>query len=236
MTPGFNTSSSTTENCSTCEDRSCAASALLETELAFLHGSCLESSFIKGDVIIHQGSVSSQIVYVRSGLVLEYIRGENGKNQIIQIVKSRSYLGLPSLFSDHINHYSYKALEDLKVCYIGIEPFNELIRKNGKFAYELLVSVCQDSLNSHHRFLNINVKQTFGKVADALQYFSRIIFESNAFDLSLTRSEIGALVNVSRESTSRAMNKFQNDGIIMVTGNHYEILKPDVLEQISRNG
>ncbi len=233
---GLNAIKSTTVNCSTCEDRSCAAAALLDTEIDLLSGSCLESRFRKGDVIIHQGSMLSQIIYVRSGLVLEYIRGESGRNQIIQIVKSRSYLGLPSLFGNRINHYSYKALEDLKVCFINIESFNELIRKNGSFAYEILVSVCQDSLNSHHRFLNINIKQTYGKIADALLYFASIIFESNTFELSLTKTEIGALANVSRESASRAMNKFQNDGIILVKGNNYKILKPDVLEQISRSG
>nr|NQU92576.1 Crp/Fnr family transcriptional regulator [Bacteroidota bacterium] len=224
------------ESCAICKDRSCAVSILNDSELELLEQNCSEGMFRKDEIIFHQGSIISHIVYVRTGLVLEYLKGNSGRNQIIQIVKNRSYLGLPSLFGDRVNNYSYKALEALTVCYIDINTFKNLIKTNGNFAYEILVSVCQDSLNSHHRFLNINAKQTFGKVADALLYFARVIFENNTFELSLTRSDIGALIGISRESTTRALNKFQTEGIIRTTSSKFEILKPHMLQKISESG
>jgi len=224
------------ESCAICKDRSCAVSILNDSELELLEQNCSEGMFRKDEIIFHQGSIISHIVYVRTGLVLEYLKGNSGRNQIIQIVKNRSYLGLPSLFGDRVNNYSYKALEALTVCYIDINTFKNLIKTNGNFAYEILVSVCQDSLNSHHRFLNINAKQTFGKVADALLYFARVIFENNTFELSLTRSDIGALIGISRESTTRALNKFQTEGIIRTTNSKFEILKPHMLQKISESG
>ncbi len=225
-----------TDSCKLCADRFCAVSALSSGQLDLLQQNYREVSIGKNHHIYHEGSLTSHIVYLRNGLVLEYKKGENGREQIVQIIKSKSYLGLHSLFGDQVNHYSYRALEDIKVCYIDVEAFKNLVRNNGDFAYEILVSVSKESLNSHHRFLNINAKQTYGKVADALLYFSRVIFESNQFELPLTRDEFGSLVGITRESTTRALTKFQKEGFIRLSGQRIEMLQPAQLEKISKTG
>lgn len=227
---------STSGGCASCSERFCAVSSLTDNQLDLLQDNCTELIIRKSDHIYHQGSLTSHIVYLRSGLVMEYKKSSNGREQIVQIIKSRSYLGLHSLFGDRVNHYSYKALQDIRVCYIDVEAFKNLVRVNGDFGYEILVSVSKDSLNSHHRFLNINAKQTYGKVADALLYFGRVIFEADDFMLPLTREEFGSLVGITRESTTRALTKFQHDGIIHIAGSQISILNPGQLEQISKTG
>lgn len=226
----------TRKACKNCKERFSAISKLSDQEIDLLQESCHESELSKGEVIFHQGSITSHIVYVRSGLVLEYQKRQNGRDQIIQIVKSRSYLGLHSLFGDSINRYSYRALENLKICYINVEAFKQLIRQNGSFAYEILVSVSRDSLSKNYRFLSFHAKQTYGKVADALLYFANVIYENDEFILSITRSDIGALIGISRESTTRAMNKLQQDNVIEMSGNKIRIKSREALEKISKTG
>ncbi len=223
-------------SCKLCKERFCAISLLSDQQLKQLQYNCQETELQKNHHIYHQGSLAPQIVYLRTGLVLEYIKGNGGRDQIVQIVKSRSYLGLHSLFGDRINHYSYKALSNIKVCYIDVETFKNLVKQNGDFGYEMLVSISKDSLNSHHRFRSINAKQTFGKVADALLYFGNVIFEDNNFNLPLTRDEFGSLVGITRESTIRALTKFQNEGFVKIAGSQISILQPEQLEKISRTG
>jgi CRP-like cAMP-binding protein len=223
-------------SCKFCHERFCAVSSLTDDQLDKLQYNCREIVLKKNAHIYHQGSLTSHIVYLRSGLVMEYKQNEKGRDQIVQIVKSRSYLGLHSLFGDRVNHYSYKALEDIKVCYIDVDAFKELVRGNGDFGYEILVSVCKDSLNSHHRFLNNTSKQTYGKVADALLYFSNVIFEKDHFTLPLTREEFGSLIGITRESTTRALTKFQHEGFISTSGAEISLLQPGELEKISKRG
>lgn len=222
--------------CKYCQERFCAVASLTEPQLDNLQRNCRDIILRKNEHIYHQGSLTSHIVYLRSGLVMEYKRSNNGRDQIVQIVKGRSYLGLHSLFGDRVNHYSYKALEDVKVCYIDIEAFKQLVRENGDFGYEILVTVSKDSLSSHHRFLNINAKQTFGKVADALLYFANVIFEKNDFNLPLTRDEFGSLVGITRESTTRALTKFQKEGFITISGSRICLVNPEQLQSISKTG
>ena len=223
-------------HCRECKVKSCAAAVLNAVELDKVNENSREAEFKKGDIIIHEGSLNSNIIYLKSGLVKEYVRTSSQKEQILQIVKKFSYLGLPSLFGDRVNHYSYAALEDIRVCYIDISIFNKLIRENGEFAYQILVSVSRDSLNNFHRFMSQSQKKTYGKVADALLYFSRIIYEDREFDIPFTRQELADLIGISRESATRVLLKLKDDGILSVDERHVQINDLDLLHQISRNG
>ncbi len=222
--------------CRDCQEKSCAAAVLNMNELDLVNENSREAEFKKGDIILHEGTLTSHIIYLKSGLVKEYIKNASDKEQILQIVKKYTYLGLPSLFGDRINHYSYAALEDIKVCYIDINLFNRLVRQNGGFAYEILVSVSRDSLNNFHRFVNQSQKKTYGRVADAILYFSTIIYESPDFDIPFSRQELADLIGISRESATRVLTKFKEDGILGLKGKTVRIENMDLLQQISKNG
>jgi CRP-like cAMP-binding protein len=180
--------------------------------------------------------MTSHIIYLKSGIVKEYQKGPGDKEQILQIVKKFTYLGLPSLFGARINHYSYAALEDITVCYIDLQTFNRLVKQNGSFAFEILVSVSRDSLNNFHRFMSQSQKKTFGRVADALIYFSKIIYESDSFEIPFSRQEFADLIGISRESATRVLIKFKAEGLLRLEGRMIEIVKPELLQQISKNG
>ena len=222
--------------CRDCKEKSCAAAILHVKEIDLISENSRATEFRKGDIMVHAGSMTSHIIYLKSGLVKEYVKGANEKEQILQIVSKFTYLGLPSLFGDRVNHYSYAALTDVTVCYIDVNIFNQLIRANGNFAYEILISVSRDSLNNFHRFMSQSQKKIFGRVADAIIYFSKIIFEQESFELPFTRQEFADLIGLSRESATRVLTKFKDDGILSINGRNISILKPDMLLQISKHG
>lgn len=222
--------------CQDCSEKSCAVALLEIQDLELLNQNSRESEFKAGEVILHEGTLTSHIIYLKSGLVKEYHKLPNNKEQILQIVKRLSYLGLPSLFGDRVNHYSYAAMTDIRVCYIDMNVFQAFIRGNGNFAYEILVSVSRDSLNNFHRVMSQSQKRAYGKVADALQYFSSYVFESDSFELPFTRQEFADLIGISRESTSRVLAHFHEEGLLQVDSKNIRIIKPEKLSSIGKNG
>ena len=222
--------------CRDCKEKSCAAAVLNLSEIDLVNDNRSETEFKKGEIILHEGSMTSHIIYLKSGLVKEYIKGSSEKEQILQIVKQYSYLGLPSLFGAKVNHYSYAALEDIKVCYIDVGVFNQLVKQNGKFAYEILVSVSRDSLNNFHRFMSQSQKKTYGRVAEAILYFAKIIYEALEFEIPFTRQEFADLIGISRESATRVLTKFKEDEILDLNGRFIKIMNLELLQQISKNG
>jgi CRP-like cAMP-binding protein len=226
----------TFNSCGDCKDKSCAASILQPDELEQISKNSRETPFRKGDILVQAGSMTSNIIYLKAGLVKEYVTNSDNREQILQIVKKYTYLGLPSLFGDRVNHYSYAALTDVKVCYIDVNTFNKLVRENGNFAYEILVSVSRDSLNNFHRFMSLSQKKIYGRVAEAILYFSSIIFEQESFELPFSRQEFADLIGVSRESATRVLLKFVSEGLLSIRGRMITIQNPEMLEKISRNG
>jgi len=223
-------------NCSCCEDRSCAVNVLNKNELELLHENSHEIEIKKGEIFLRSGVLNTHIIYLKKGYVKEFVISKNKKNKILQIVKPRAYLGLHSLFGDRVSHFSYAALSDLKVCYINISTFKNLVKINGAFAHELLTFVCQETLYNYDRFINQVQKNTNGRFADVLLYLSDEIFDSLKFELPLNRLELSELIGLSRENTARVITKFKEDKIINITNRAIEILKPDLLKKISLNG
>ncbi len=223
-------------NCESCTDKSCAVQTLSESEFDLLSDNYHEASFEKGELILTEGSTASHIVYLRNGLVKEYGKGGLHQEYILQVVKPHSYLGMHSVFSNKVNYYSYRALTKVSVCYIKLSVFSKFIRENGTFSFEILSSVCKDSLRNYHRFIGQHQKNMFGKVADALLYFSSVIFQSPNFVLPLSRKEIAYMIGTSRESVSKQICVFESDNILKVSGRNINILDMERLKQISKIG
>ncbi|MGQ1909942.1 Crp/Fnr family transcriptional regulator [Marinifilum sp. RC60d5] len=221
-------------NCQICDDKSCAVKNLMTHEIKQLGRSCTEVTFDKGDEILTESSSKSHIIYLREGLVKQFTKTENNKEYILQIVKEDTYLGLYSMFNDSANHFYYKALTPVHACYIEWSVFSQLIKENGRFGYEILSMICNTTLNSYSYFIDQDRKKIFGKVADALLYFSQIIFDSEEFNLPLNRKEIASMIGASRESVSKQMTSFENDKIISVTDANVTILDMEKLMKISK--
>jgi len=223
-------------NCLQCTDKSCAAMVLNPGELSLLNSNCGESRFQDQEIILNEGTFTSHIIYLKSGLVKEFQKRNNKQEHIIQILKSHTYLGLQSIFGDKTNQYSYAALTDVTVCYINDQLFKSLLSQNSKFSYQILEIVCRDTLNNYHRFINLQQKNISGKLADTLLYFANQVFQNNEFKLPLNRSEIGFLIGTSRESVTKQLNLFQADGLIEIKDNWVKLIGLEKIKAISKFG
>jgi len=222
-------------DCIACVFKSKSAETLGEAHLEHLSCNNVTVQFKKGDSIIKQGMYSTNIVYLRSGMAKIHITGPYHE-QIVRIVKASCYLGLPTTIGDKINQYSITAINDVEVCFIDITAFKLLLRETEHFAYEIILDLCKNELEAIKRCANRTQKQIRGNIADAILEFADKIYESDNFTLPISKAEIGNLVDTTRESVSRILNEFHNDGIIKMKGKKIEILNRNSLLLISQNG
>jgi CRP/FNR family transcriptional regulator len=222
-------------DCKVCAIKSKAASKLSAEEIEKLSFSCALVKFRKGDSLIRQGTFSTNVAYLRSGLAKIHIAGPYHE-QIVRIVKAPSYLGLPTTFGDKINQYSVTVIEAAEVCFIDINAFRYLLTVNHDFSYEIMLELCNNELEVFHRCANRTQKQMRGKIADVLIELSDRIYSSSIFNIPLNQEDLGNLVDSSRESVSRVLTEFEKDGIIRLAGKKVEITNKKSLLLISANG
>ena len=66
-----------------------------DAEIEKLSFNCAFTRFQKGDAVIRQGTLSTNVAYLRKGLVKIHIAGPYYE-QIVRVVKAPGYLGLPT--------------------------------------------------------------------------------------------------------------------------------------------
>lgn len=221
--------------CKTCVFKSQAVSKLTKEQIEQLSFNCALANFGKGDSLIKQDMLSTNVAYLRSGLVMVHIRGPYHE-QIVRIVKSPSFLGLPTTIGEKINQYSVTVIEDAGVCFIDIATFRYLMKENFDFANEIMIELCRNELEVFHRCANRTQKQMRGRIADVLLELADRIYESDTFKIPLNQEEFGNLVDTSRESISLVLSEFEKDRIIRYTKKQIEILNKKSLQMISANG
>ncbi|MFC2113601.1 Crp/Fnr family transcriptional regulator [Bacteroidota bacterium] len=222
--------------CSDCIVKSIPAEKLTSEELNILNSNCARISFKPGENIIKQGAFTTNIVYIKSGLVKEHMRGLNGKEEILKITKAPAYIGVPSAMGGRIHNYSCTALETTSVCFIDIHVFNDLLLINPFFSRELIVSLSRDLLEHFSRCVNKTQKQLHGSLAETILFLSEKIYNSDSFQLSLTRADLGALIGTTRETVTRILHEYTENDFISINGKSLQILNREMLQKISDAG
>lgn len=222
-------------NCTSCPFNRQAMNTLSQSSFDKLNANHAVVSFEKGSTIIKHGMFSTNVAFLREGLVKLHLAGPYYE-QIVRLVKAPTYLGLPTTFGNKINQYSATAISEAEVCFIDIQIFRELLEKNHQFSYEIILELCRNELESFRRCANRTQKQSRGNIAAFLLELSGDIFQSDEFLLPLNQQEIGNLIDSTRESVSRILTEFSKDEIIRMDGKKIKILNRSTLELISKNG
>ena len=225
------------KSCLNCNIKSGIVSILNKEELALLGKGCLQTEFQRGELIFKEGSPASHIIYIRDGFVKLGKKGLGGKDYILSIVKQGAYLGINNL--NRLNRRfsnSATALTNTKVCFIDMEEFGILLKRNGSFATGVIYYIFDDEMNYFDRLINNVQQQVPGRLANTLFYFRDQVYGQNPFNLNLTKLELASLIGTSRESVSRLLKEFQDAGIIRVQKNIFTITDEKKLKEIQLKG
>lgn len=227
------------EHCNTCENcniRSPLFNLLSEEELKIINTGRFEVVFNAGENIIKQGTSASHLIVLTRGMAKLYLEGLDKKNLILKLMPPWKMFGAPGLFSDVRYQYSVTALVESSACFIPSENVRKIIRSNPDFAEGLLKHCNNNNANNYERLVSLTQKQMHGRLADVLLYLSKEIHHSTAFNLCITRQEIGDMSNMTKESATRILKEFENEGIIKIETKTIEILKMDNLKEIALHG
>jgi len=224
-------------SCSNCRIKSRAVSVLENDQLVLLEKGCSQTDFAKGELILKEKAPAQFITYIREGFVKLFKKGISGKDYILSISGKGAFLGLQNLDDKRkVNYFSAVAITDTKVCYLDIHYFDLLLKMNGAFASEVISYIFHDEMNYFERLINNVQQQLPGRLATALLYFYRQVYKKNPFELNLTKAELASLIGTSRESVTRQLKSFHDDGIIELQKSQILILDETKLEEIKRKG
>jgi CRP-like cAMP-binding protein len=224
------------DNCNNCTKIWKNFQLLTRDELNMINENRYEATFKPGEIILKQGSPSSNALFLTEGMAKTYIEGNNGKNFIMSIVLPGRLIMGPGAYVNSRHTYSVAAITTVQACFINFDIIKQLVRINGAFAESLLEDISAKSLKSHTKMVNLAQKRMPGRLAEALLYFSDSIFNADEYEMILSRQELGEMTNMAKECVVRILKELEEMGVIYSDSSKIKILDKERLIQISEKG
>lgn len=191
-------------------------------------------SYERGETIIKQGTLASQILFVENGIAkLNFQTGD--RDTTFSFATNSDFIGLMCSFVKKRLEFSAVAITDTSVRIIDREVFENLIETNGKFAVYVVKLMSELTNGVVHTLITLSHKNVNGAVATLLLTLSRL-YDSSKFQIPFTRDEMADALGYSKESIINTLSAFHQDKIISISGRNLEILQLPALLVISEKG
>jgi len=209
---------------------------LTSDELKLVNENRYEATFKPGEIMLKQGSPTSNALFMSTGLAKSYFEGLNGKNFILGIAMPGNLIAGPGAYVNSRHSYSVSAITTVQACFISFDIFKHLVRVNSIFAEKLIEDISEKALKSDTRMVNLVQKRMSGRLAEILLYFANEVFKSDEYEMIMSRQELGEMTSMAKECVVRLLKEFEESGIIYSDSSKVKILDRDKLVLISEKG
>lgn len=221
--------------CDKCELKGLFFQSVSRDELFNICNNKKEIEHNKGDIIIAEGAIVKDFLYLKSGLVKLY-KTTRDHEQILKFAGPFDFVSIFNIFSNVKYSYSVMALEDSVTCHINFSEVRNMVLENGVFAHGLLQKMGQVADNIIQESLQIRRHNLKGRIAIVLLYFAESVYEKDSFELPLSRKEIAEYIGMSTENVIRALSDFRKSNIIKIFGKVIEIVDMERLRRLAKFG
>lgn len=211
--------------CDGCRGRHCASKIpifqnLEEHELSQVINSIDHRIYKKNEVLFDEGSIANNMFFVNEGKVKLYKYTKEGKEQILHVLSEGEFFGELNLLKSSIHNFSSKAIKDCKICVISNEKMKDIIVRNPHIGIKLLGSVGERLSDVENLAQSLATNDADSRVAylliDLLDKYGSRTLEKKEIKLPMSREDMANCVGVTRETMSRKLKKFEDEGLIKI--------------------
>ena len=190
------------------------------------------NTYKKGQTLFNEGAYPFGVYCINDGKVKLSHQGDEGKEQIVRLLKAGDVLGYRSLLSGGRYTASAVALEDTQICFIPKELFVNLLKQDTGLAFEVMKLLSDELHKAEMKITHLAQKPIRERMAETLLFIKETYgYEEDGITLNvrLSREEIANLVGTATESAIRLLSEFKKDGMVELDGKKIKILKQSQL-------
>jgi CRP-like cAMP-binding protein len=205
-------------------------------EKAILDANKKSIRYSAGEVIIKQNAFLDHIFYLKKGLLKVVVETENQRKIILEIISKNQFIGLSAIFMADFSPISVVALSECHVCQIRKITLNELLSRNKLFSETVLREGGKEFRSLYGKITSLGLRNSHGRLSEVLLYLASEQFSHVDIYSFLSRKELAELAVISTESMNKILKELKNDLIIEIDDKKISLVRPDLLERISRVG
>lgn len=189
----------------------------------------------KGDVLFNEGEYINGIFCIKSGICKVSKMSENGREQIVNLVKRGDLLGERSLISEEAANLKATAVNEMEICFI---PKHEILRdlnENNNFSMSFLKEMAMSLKTNNNTVVEMAQKSVKQRLAHTLLNLAEEfgLDENGALSIHLSREDIANIIGTATETTIRLLSEFKKKDLISLKNKDIFIENEEELRQIS---
>lgn len=186
----------------------------------------------RGEHLYRAGAPLAALYAIRAGFMKSCVLHDDGREQVAGFHMMGELLGLDAISSGR-HMCDTVALEDTEVCEIPFTYLEQLSHELPSLQQQLHRIMSREIVRDYGVMLLLGSMKAEERLAAFLlnlsQRFAARGYSALEFNLRMTREEIGSYLGLKLETISRALSRFQQDGLIEVRHKHVRINDPERL-------
>ena len=222
--------------CEQCVVRQFSSLKALNKEELLRMAECKTSYTIKkGEPIFEEGDVTNGIYCIKDGVCKLSKLSDNGKDQIVKLVKPGELLGQRSMISDEPANLSAVALEDMEVCFIPRSEVMQFFTQNNQFSMNVMKTICEDLKGADDHMVNMAQKTVRQRLAETLIYLEDTFGKNDdgTLRIQLSREELAGMIGTATESCIRLLSELNKSEYIELIGKKIKLLDKNKLKRLT---
>lgn len=179
----------------------------------------------RGEIIVEQGRKSDALFILLSGRARVVTSDTRGREVILAVLESGSYLGEMSLIDNEPHSATVRAEVQTDVLMLGRNEFNACLPEPNSLAYSVLRGLVSRLRSADRQIESLALLDVYGRVARAL--LEMAVEEENGQKIikqKVSRQDLAKVVGASREMVSRVMKDLEERDLIITQENGWVLL------------
>lgn len=192
-----------------------------------------------GGRIFGEGEEVTCLCYLYRGQAMMSRSGVSGRSHITRLIRAGQFFGIRPFFAGSPARSTATALGEVMVLRLCIRSIDELLERNSRICRYFLTLLAVKLERDEERMITLTQKHIRGRLADTLLLLARHYgYEADGTTLaiSLSRSDLGTLSNMTTSNVIRTLSLFASERIIALEGRRIRIIDASALERVSRLG
>ncbi|HHN66124.1 MAG TPA: Crp/Fnr family transcriptional regulator [Nitrospirae bacterium] len=194
-------------------------------------------SFKKNEIILYEEDTNEYMYAILTGRVKVFKTTPDGKEIILAVHGTGEFFGEISLIDGNTEPATVMAMEDSVISLISRKNFYTLMLKNEKIVQNLLLIMCQRFRDAWKKIQVLNFNNASQRIKILFMTLSeqhgRRVEDGIMLDLKLTHQEIADMAGLSRETVTRVLDRWREEGLIKIIRRKHIKLLPEFLKMDS---
>lgn len=184
------------------------------------------------DLIFKEGSHPRSVFWIKRGKAQTFKSHEYGKELILSLYGNNDFIGISDAFRNSPYQESAVAIDETEMVLIPTDEFMDWMRSDNTIAQHFIHLLAIKAGEKDKHLLELAYSSVRKRVADSLlRLFKHYKEDDNSlFQISIRREELAHIVGTTKETVTRTLSEFKEEGLIDVKGSNITLRDIEGLE------